>query len=83
MAEGQVTQRDEQQIEELHKQLTARALPKGVNICEVWAQIKSYWPIIVRLAKLIPKVGTKISEILEKLGQALDMFCPAEGHRAS
>jgi hypothetical protein len=78
MAAEHVSEHDVQKITELHRALLAQPTTKAlaaVDICGVWRTIKPYWPIIVRAAKLIPRIGTLISEILDKLGQGLDLFC--------
>jgi hypothetical protein len=78
MADEHVSEHDVQQITELHRALLEPPSAKAaatVDLCGVWRLIKPYWPIIVRAAKLIPKIGTLVSEILDKLGQGLDLFC--------
>ena len=80
MAEDQVTQREAQQIDELHRQVME--LPKAAavpDICAIWRLIKPYWPLILKLIRLIPVVGGKIADILEILGNYLDLFCKTGG----
>lgn len=82
MAEDQVSERDAQQIDELHRKLLEQPrLEKAIdfNLCEFWKLIRPYWPIIVAAVRWIPKVGAKIADILEKLGQGLDHFCGIGG----
>jgi len=78
MADNQVSDRDVQQIEELHRKLQEQPTAKAeaaVDICGLWRLIKPFWSIILTLVRLIPRVGDKIADILQKLGQGLDAFC--------
>jgi hypothetical protein len=78
MAENHVSEHDAQQIAELHRKLLEQPrleAAKAFDICEYWRIAKPYWPIIVKAAKLIPKIGNLISDILEKLGKGFDLFC--------
>lgn len=82
MADEQVTERDAQQIDELYNKLSEHAGLKArerVDICDIWRLIKPYWPTILRLVRLIPRVGDRIARILEMLGQGLDLFCGGSG----
>ena len=83
MAEDQVTQREAQQIDELHRQLMEQPKAVGIpDICAIWRLIKPYWPLILKLVRLIPKVGAKVAAILEELGKYLDLFCGNAGGAA-
>ena len=84
MADPQVTDHDAKQIDELHRKLSEHPQLKAlgpIDICEVWRLIKPYWPLILKLVRHIPKVGDKIADILEKLGQWLDLFCGISGSK--
>lgn len=75
MADEQVSQQDQTDIDALHSRLDRASKQAAIDICAIWADIKPSWPTIVKLAKLIPKVGAKVSEILQKVGDLLDRFC--------
>jgi hypothetical protein len=76
MAEDQVTQHEAKQIDELHRQVMEQAKAVAVpDPCVYWRLIKPYWPLILRLIRLIPVVGGKIADILEAIGKALDHLC--------
>jgi hypothetical protein len=82
MADEHVSEHDAQQIAELHRKLLEQPRAEAamaVDICGIWRLIKPYWPIIVRAAKLIPRIGNLVSEILDNLGQGLDHFCGSGG----
>jgi hypothetical protein len=82
MAENQLSEREAQQIEELHRRLTEQPQLEALgpaDICGIWQQVKPYWPIIVKAVRLIPKVGNLVAEILEQIGQWLDRFCAGGG----
>ena len=74
MADEAVTDQDVQQLTELQTKLTAPGVA-APDVCGIWRTIKPYWPIIIRVVRLIPKVGSIVASILEKLGRALDTFC--------
>lgn len=71
---NEISQSDVQQLQELHDKLAAKAFA-ATDICGVWNTIKPYWPIVLRVVKLIPRVGDVIAAILDRLGKALDAFC--------
>ncbi|HVF58198.1 MAG TPA: hypothetical protein VNJ70_00040 [Thermoanaerobaculia bacterium] len=75
MADEQVTKQEEQQVDQVERELSARRLEGKVDICEVWRKVKPIWPIIIRFVRRIPVIGEKLARILEYLGQALDLFC--------
>jgi hypothetical protein len=74
MADEQVSAADQTQIDDLQARLD-RASKAAIDICAVWGDIKPAWPTVVKLAKLIPKVGAKVSDILQRVGHLLDAYC--------
>jgi hypothetical protein len=82
MAETQLTQQEVQQLEGLRETLTRRSEAEavgGIDICGIWQTAKPFWPLVVRAARLIPGVGNTVAEILQKIGDFLDLFCAGGG----
>lgn len=75
MAEVNVTQEDVKQAEALERALPAVQAAAAIDVCKAWGTLKPFWPWIIRVAKLIPKVGGAIAKALEFLGNALDTYC--------
>jgi hypothetical protein len=65
---------DHQQIEAAFGAVFGQAAGEK-PCCNIWKKIKPYWGAIVAVVKRIPGVGTKLADILTKLGAALDQFC--------
>jgi hypothetical protein len=82
MADEQMSDREVQEIRELHRELTERrktAALTAVDICEIWRKIKPRWPIILKWVRRIPVAGDLIADILELLGEGLDIYCGSQG----
>jgi hypothetical protein len=82
----QLSKHEQEQIEELHKQLvggTAAAAAAGVDVCGIWHTIKPFWSIIIKAVGLIPRVGSIIAAALSALAAGLDIFCKGGAHAAA
>ncbi len=74
MAEVEVTQDDVKQAEALQRALSAPRT-EALDLCAAWKIVKPFWAWIIKLVRLIPKVGAAIATALEFIGNALDTFC--------
>jgi hypothetical protein len=68
-----VTQHERQQIDELHKTLTAATT---VDFCGIWKMIAPYWATVVSIVSKIPVIGHIIGSILAAVGAAMHACCP-------
>jgi hypothetical protein len=71
----QVSQHEQDQIHAAHAALFGATAAGEKPCCNIWKKVKLYWPIIVTVVGKIPVIGTKIADILKKLGESLDKFC--------
>jgi hypothetical protein len=76
MAEVEVTQEDVKQAQALQTALSASQV-KGValDVCSAWRIVKPFWPWIIKLVKMIPKVGDIVAKALEFIGEAMNKYC--------
>jgi hypothetical protein len=79
MATLQYTQDEEKQLQQLQSDLKAQPTTTtesvGGEICEAWNKYKKYWPILIGIVRRVPKYGTVLALLLEKIGQLLDATC--------
>ena len=72
--EVEVTREDESQAQALQQAISGPQA-EAFDICSSWKVIKPFWPWIVRIVSMIPRVGEIIGKALEWLGKALDAYC--------
>jgi hypothetical protein len=74
MAQDDITADEQRQLVDVADQLKQRNVA-AVDICAIWKIVKPVWPIIVKAAGNIPRVGAIVAAILQWLGDAWEAHC--------